>query len=137
MSLSSEDKKVLSEIRFEKASEFLKDARANLKETRLKTAINRSYYSALNAVRALLILEGVNPESHSGAVTMLSLRFVKTGLLPVEVIKSFKILLSRRADVDYGDFEHITTAEAEDSVDRAEKILEQIDTLRKKLIEGY
>lgn len=134
MTFSPEDKKALSDIRFEKASEFFKDAQANFEETRLKTAINRSYYAALNAVRALLILEGVNPETHNGAITTLSLRFTKSGLLPVEVIKSIKLLLSRKTDVDYGDFESIDTAEAKDSLEKAGYILHQIDTIRKKLI---
>ena len=134
MTFSPEDKKALSDIRFEKAYEFLEDARANFEETRLKTAINRSYYAALNAVRALLILEGVNPETHNGAITAISLRFVKPGLLPVEVIKSIKLLLSRRTDVDYGDFESIDTTEAKDSLEKSEHILQQINTVRKKLI---
>jgi uncharacterized protein (UPF0332 family) len=61
----------------------------------------------LNAVRAILILEGSNPESHEGAVTLLSLKFIKQGVLPTEIVKKFKILLSRRTDVDYGDFDTI------------------------------
>ena len=134
MTFSPEDKRALSNIRFEKATEFLEDAHANFKETRLKTTINRSYYAALNAVRALLILEGVNPETHNGAITTLSLRFIKPGLLPVEVVKSIKLLLSRRTDVDYGDFESIDTAEANDTLKKAEYILHQINTVRKKLI---
>lgn len=72
MNLDKNDKISLSDIRFEKAREFLKDAKANLKESRLKTSINRSYYSVLNSVRALLILKGVNPETHSEAITTLS-----------------------------------------------------------------
>jgi hypothetical protein len=40
MTFSPEDKKALSDIRFDKASEFLEDAHANFEETRLKTAIN-------------------------------------------------------------------------------------------------
>ena len=64
----------------------------------------------------------------------MSLRFIKSGLLPVEVIKSIKLLLSRRTDVDYGDFESIDTAEAKDSLEKAGYILHQIDTIRKKLI---
>jgi uncharacterized protein (UPF0332 family) len=35
-----------------------------------------------------------------GSVTMLNLRFVKTGFLPVDLVKQFKLLLSRRTDVD-------------------------------------
>lgn len=133
MKLSAEDKKNLSSIRFEKAEEFLQDARANLQESRPKTAVNRAYYAALQAARALLILEGINPDTHSGAVTTLSLRFVKTGLLPIDVIKSFKLLLSRRTDVDYGDFEVIEHEDAEDSVKKAEDIIKKINTVRRKL----
>ena len=39
MTLNSDDKKTLSDIRFEKAVEFLEDARANCTESRLKTAV--------------------------------------------------------------------------------------------------
>ncbi len=135
MTLSQDDKNTLSDLRFRKAEEFLDDARANLEESRLKTSINRSYYSALNAVRALLILEGVNPESHAGCITTLSLHFIKNELLPVDVVKRFKRLLSRRADVDYGDFETVDESDASDSIEAAEYILSQIDTLRKSMIE--
>ncbi|MBW1921647.1 MAG: HEPN domain-containing protein [Deltaproteobacteria bacterium] len=134
MTLDVKDKKALSDIRMRKALEFLEDARANLKETRIRTSLNRSYYAALNAVRSLLILEGVNPETHDGAVTMLSLRFIKPGILPVEIVKNFKILLSRRTDVDYGDFDTQEISDAEDSLKIAEKMVEEIDRLRKKLM---
>ena len=87
MTLSTDDKRVLSDVRFAKAREALDDARANLAEERLNTAANRSYYAALNGVRALLILDGVNPESHAGAMTTLGLRFIRTKLLPVNVTK--------------------------------------------------
>lgn len=134
MTLEPKDKITLSNVRMDKAREFLEDARATLAEARHKTAINRSYYSALNAVRAILILEGINPESHDGAVTMLSLRFIKPGLLPVDIIKKFKVLLSKRTDVDYGDFETVDAADAADAVKTAGEIIEIIDKLRIGLI---
>ena len=133
MTLSADDKKTLSEVRFAKAREALADAQANLGYERPNTAVNRSYYAALSAVRALLILDGVNPESHGGAVTTLGLRFIRTKLLPVSVAKNFKTLMARRTDVDYGDFESISQSEAEDCVQRAEVLLNKIDTLRKRL----
>ncbi|HOJ28472.1 MAG TPA: HEPN domain-containing protein, partial [Spirochaetota bacterium] len=79
MTLSSEDKKTLSQFRLQKAKEFLDDAQKNFDDGRYRTSVNRSYYAALNAARALLILEGANPETHDGVITMLSLRFVKKG----------------------------------------------------------
>lgn len=105
-----------------------------LKKKRLRTSVNRAYYAALNAVRSILILEGANPESHDGAVTLFSLRFVKTGVLPVDVIKKFKVLLSRRTDVDYGDFDTTGVAEAEDSLRHAGEIVQMIDGARRKII---
>ena len=133
MTLSADDKRSLSDLRFEKAQAALEDARANLEQDRLGTSVNRSYYAALGAVRSLLILEGVSPESQAGAVTMLSLHFIKTELLSITIVKHLKTLLSRRADVDYGDFESITRDEAEDSVARAEETLTAIDELRSRL----
>jgi uncharacterized protein (UPF0332 family) len=134
MTLSSADKAALSDIRMKKASEFLDDAASNLADSRFKTSVNRSYYASLGAVRALLILEGIDPESHAGAVTTLSLHFVKTKLLRVEIVRDFKTLQSRRFDVDYGDFDTIELEDAEDSLKLARKILEEVETVRKKLL---
>lgn len=136
MSLELRDKISISNIRINKAYEALEDARANMKENRYKTSVNRSYYAVLNAVRALLILEGPNPKTHEGVLTMLSLRFVKPGLLSKEFIKKFEILLSRRREADYGDLEIVDSEEAEDSLKIAEELVGAVDELRKKIIDS-
>ncbi|MDE0191614.1 MAG: hypothetical protein OXQ90_09680 [Gammaproteobacteria bacterium] len=46
-------------------------------------------------VRALLILDGVNPESHGGAVTTLGLRFIRNEQLSVSVAKVSGSILRR------------------------------------------
>jgi len=149
--LEIKDKKIISDTRMEKSREFLADAQATYDDKRYRTSVNRAYYAALNAVRAILIVEGANPETHDGAVTLLSLRFVKTGthdgavtllslrfvktgVLPVDVVKKFKVLLSRRTDVDYGDFDTTGATEAEDSLRSAEAVIEAIDRARQKII---
>ncbi len=134
MTLGPQDKRNLSDLRMSKALEFLEDARANLGEGRYRTAINRSYYAALSAARSILILEGPNPEPHDGVVTMLGLRLVKPGLLPVDVVKDFKLLLSRRTDVDYGDFDTIDRADAEDSGRITGDMIDLIERTRKTLV---
>lgn len=90
MTLNVDDKKTLSDIRFAKAREALADARATLADEWLNNAVNRSYYAALSAVRALLILDGVNSESHGGAVTILSLRFIRNKLLQQPVARMLR-----------------------------------------------
>ena len=134
MILEPRDKRDLSDVRMEKALGFLEDARANLKEGRYSTAINRSYYAALSAVRSILILEGANPETHEGALTLLSLRLIKPGLLPSDVVKDFKLLLSRRTDADYGDFDTVEKADADEAVRIAERMIGTIEKARTTLL---
>ena len=134
MNLEPQDKQSLSDLRMARAREFLEDARANWREGRHKTAVNRAYYAVLSAIRSLLILEGSNPETHEGVITMLSLRFVKPDLLPVAFVKSFKLLQSRRADVDYGDIDTIGQDDADDAVRTAEEMIRQAESVRKALL---
>ena len=117
-----------------KARSLYDDALFNLNGGRYATAVNRGYYAVLAASRALLILKGIDPETHSGCKTMLSLHFVKTGLLSRELIEDFKTLLARRTDLDYGDFEEIDSEKAGDSINRAEKFISNAEEIRKALI---
>jgi uncharacterized protein (UPF0332 family) len=133
MTLEPGEKKTLSDVRMEKAVEFLGDAEKTLKEGLYKTSINRSYYALLNATRSLLVLEGSNPLSHDGTITMLSLHFIKKGLLPVDLGKTFRKLLSLRSDVDYGDFDEAGKDEAEESFRTAKDSIAKIDEVRKRL----
>ncbi len=133
MTLGPAEKKTLSDVRMNKAGEFLSDAEKTLKEGLYRTSINRSYYALLNATRSLLILEGSNPLSHDGIVTMLSLHFIKRGLLPVELGKAYKKLLSLRSDADYGDFDEAGNDEAQESFRSAQDAIEKIDEVRKRL----
>ena len=134
MTLEPSEKKALSNIRMDKAREFRQDAGDNFANGRYRTSVNRAYYAVLNAARSLLILEGLNPETHDGVITLLSLHFIKKELLSPELIKIFKTLLSRRTDVDYGDFDAIDKDEAENSISISEKAIKMIGELREKLI---
>lgn len=130
------DKKIgLSDLRFERAMEMLEDARKSLAAGMIKTSINRSYYATLHATRSLLILKGLDPVTHDGAIKLLSLDFIKSGLLPKEMVKIIKRLLSMRTDVDYGDLSTYDRVDAEEALKDAEEFLGKIDLLRKRLIE--
>ncbi len=135
MTLSWADKKILSQTRMVKAREFLEDAKGNFREGRVKTSINRSYYALLAAARSILILCGANPETHESAVTMLSLKFVKTDLLSVETVRTFKLLFSRWTDADYGDFDSTDAADAEEAIRLASGAVEEIERLRTTLLQ--
>jgi len=100
MVLSIKEKINLSEIRMEKTRDNLIDTEDTFKEGKYNLTVNRAYYAILTASRSLLILKGVDPATHDGVKTMLSMHFVKHNLLPKSVIDNFRILLARRTDID-------------------------------------
>jgi uncharacterized protein (UPF0332 family) len=132
--LSAEEKIALSDVRFKKSKEMLSDAVKTFKAGMHLTSVNRSYYAALHSSRALLILKGIDPVRHDGVKTMMSLHFVKTKILPPDMIKTFKNLLSLRTDVDYGDFEFIDKDDAANALKQAKLFFRQTETARKRLI---
>ncbi len=132
--LSIEEKIALSTHRFQKSKEALSDAESNFNGKTYKTSVNRSYYAVLHTARSLLILKGVDPLRHEGVVTMLSLHFIKSNLLPTDCVRIFKHLLSMRTDVDYGDFDVITMQDAEDAVQQAKRFIEIVAPVREHLI---
>ncbi len=132
--LDIEEKISLSNIRFDKSQEMLNDAVENFKYGMYKTSINRSFYAVLHATRSLLILKGADPIRHDGVLTIFSLHFIKPGILPVELAKTFKRLLALRTDVDYGDMETVDKNDAEESLAQAKGFLNSINSMRQQLI---
>lgn len=135
--LSISDKIALSEYRFEKALETLKDGEIAFKNKSYKMAVNRAYYAVLHGIRSLLILKGLDPITHDGAKTMFSLHFIKPGILSAEALKIFNQLLLLRKDVDYGDFEKIDEEDAREALDKADMFLKTIKPVRTKLISEF
>jgi len=135
MTLTREDKIGLSNYRMEKAKALLRDAELLLASGSHASSTNRSYYALLSAVKSLLILRGIDPETHEGAKVMFSKEFIRTGLVGKEFGEAFRSLQSRRMDSDYGDYIELGPEEAKDSIERAKHFIETAETARNKIIE--
>ena len=133
MTLSLQEKIALSDVRIEKARNNLRDAEDTFKEEKYSLAINRAYYAVLSAAKSLLILKGIDAATHEGVKTMLSLHFVKTSYLPRDVVDSFRVLLARRTDIDYGDFSEGTFEEASDSIKKAREFMTLVEQAHARL----
>lgn len=129
MTLSTKEKVDLSRYRLEKAKRLLKDALGLFDSHSYESSVNRSYYAILTASKAILILRGVDAETHEDIKTMLSREFIRTGLLPKEFGEIFRSVQARRVDSDYGDYVDIGKDEALDSLKRAEEFLQKIEEL--------
>jgi uncharacterized protein (UPF0332 family) len=135
MTLSIKDKIELSRYRLEKAKRLIRDAHNLLNSGSYESSVNRSYYAVLNASRSLLILRGLDPETHEGVKTMLSKEFIRTGILPKETGETFRSIQARRIDSEYGDYIEISYEEASDSLKRAEEFIKKIEEVSNSIIE--
>jgi uncharacterized protein (UPF0332 family) len=59
------------------------------------------YYAALHACRALLAVRNLEPKSHTGIRTLVSLHFVKTGVLDGDFVRCLSDLQEAREGSDY------------------------------------
>src|SRR6056297_1590364 len=64
MALTPEQKKDLSSYRLQKSRSLIEDAQVLFKNGSYESSINRAYYAVLSAAKALLILRGIDPETH-------------------------------------------------------------------------
>lgn len=85
--MDNEKRKVLSVYRMEQAEESLKAAKMCLESKFYKDCINRSYYVAFYAVKAVLAIEGVDFKRHKDAVAYFNKTYVASGMVSREVGK--------------------------------------------------
>ena len=97
--------------------------------------LNRTYYAAHHAARALLFSRGIEVRSHSGLRSEFSRHFVKAGLLPTSLAKTLKSLQAEREEADYGRFVVIDREEAELAVTDAAAFVEAAEMLLRE--EGW
>jgi uncharacterized protein (UPF0332 family) len=85
----------------QRGNDSLKSAEALVELDLILDGLSRAYYAALHHARALLLSIDINPKSHKGALTLFSLHFIKTGIIPKENGVIFSILQKIREDSDY------------------------------------
>lgn len=102
----------LVRYRFKRAEAAYRDGVSLLRKESFESAINRFYYSAFYAARALLATKGLDSSKHSGVISLFQQHFVKVGLVDKEVARSLSRSFERRLDIDYEDFAEIGKAEA-------------------------
>jgi uncharacterized protein (UPF0332 family) len=66
-------------------------------------ALNRVYYAAFYAARAVLAARDLDSSRHSGVIALFQLHFVKTGLLPAAAARTLPRLFEARQTSDYAD----------------------------------
>lgn len=111
------------------AESALKAAQALLDLQLAPDAASRTYYAALHAARALLLIVGVDARSHRAVRTLLSQHFVKSGALEGEHAKHLAQLEGLRSAGDYDASFAISADELRPELEKARAFVARARTI--------
>jgi uncharacterized protein (UPF0332 family) len=85
----------------ERATEARKAAELLFSNDFIKDAVSKLYYFLLYGIRTLLLMKGLEPKSHEGALRLFGLHFVKEGIFISQDSHVFSKLMKFREEADY------------------------------------
>lgn len=86
-------------------------------------AVSRAYYGFLDTANALLITKGITAKTHAGVITLFSLHFIKTKLVPVQYIQFFRQAKDAREEADYEFLKRFTEKETKQILQTAKEFI--------------
>lgn len=95
---------VLARHRIVRALTALHEADLLIEQQHFSGALNRAYYAAFYAARALLATRSLDSSRHSGVIALFQEHFVRTGLIPIDTARALARAFEKRQTSDYGDF---------------------------------
>ena len=125
--LDKEDKTfALSQYRLNTAEETLIVAQECFANNHYKDAINRSYYAAFYAARAVLAIEEVDFKRHKDVVAYFNKEYVAKGKVTRNLGRMLARLQQKREQSDYDDFFIASREEAAKQIENAVSIVSGI-----------
>lgn len=118
--------KELSVYRLQQADESLQASRNCLENGFYKDSINRSYYSAFYAIKAVLALGTIDFKRHKDVIAYFNKEYVATEIFPRTMGRKIGILKQIREESDYDDFYIASRDEAMEQIETAEIVLQSI-----------
>ena len=116
----------LSGYRLSLAQETLANAKLCMDNQFYRDCINRSYYAAFYAVKAVLALDNIDFKRHKDVVATFNRDYVASGVYEKEIGRLLSRLQKKRENSDYDDFYIASKEEAEDQIKFAEQIVMSI-----------
>lgn len=98
-------------------------AEACLEKGLYKDAINRSYYAAFYAIKALLALEEVDFKRHKDVIAYFNKAYAATEKIPREIGRKVAHLQQKREKSDYDDFYLASKEETLEQVENTKSVI--------------
>ena len=119
--------KDLAKYRFEKALSNISVAKNLYTSGDYGFALNRAYYSAFDAMRAINALDGFDSSKHSGVIAHFNQEYVKTGKFPPNTSGIIRKASMLREKSDYEDFYEPEEEETADTINKVELFLKDAE----------
>ncbi len=116
----------LCNYRIDQAKETINVAKLCFENGHYKDAINRAYYAAFYAVKAVLALDNIDFKRHKDVVATFNRDYVASDVYEKEIGRLLSRLQKKRENSDYDDFYIASKEEAEDQIKFAEQIVMSI-----------
>lgn len=97
-------------------------------------AVNRFYYAAFYAARALLAINEVDSSRHSGVISLFQKHFVSTGQVSTVHAKALPRSFEKRQNTDYADFATIAPEEAQSVREDVRAFLDECAEVLERLL---
>jgi len=123
------EREELVSYRINRAFQTLKEIDILIENQLWSTAINRLYYACYYAVIALLLKNGIIPQTHSGVRQMFGLHFIKTGLIASDLGKFYSDIFDKRQTGDYDDFIVMNEKDVIGLIPSAKELIRTIEEL--------
>lgn len=127
--MTESERKELAKYRLKKANETLQEIEILIQNKLWNTAINRMYYASYYAVSALLIIESIQAQTHSGTRQMFGLHYIKTGIIDKELGKFYSDIFDKRQTGDYEDFIDFTNQDVSDLIPQTKELISKISQI--------
>ena len=129
----TEKQKDLCVYRVNQAEETVQSAKLSKENHFYKDAINRAYYAAFYAIKAVLAVEGVDFKRHKDVVAYFNQHYVATEVFSKESGRSLARLQRKREASDYDDFYIASVEEAQEQIEVAAKIAAEVKEYLKEM----
>ncbi len=123
----------ISLLQLARANQILKSIPMLIEIQDYYSAVNRAYYAAFHAIKAMEALDNYDSKKHSGLMTNFRMKYIKTGIFDERYSEILKGLAQYRQDSDYNIFVSISLEVAQrqyenavDFVDAVEKYLQTV-----------
>ena len=117
----------ISDLQIQRANQILNSIPLLIEIGDNYSAVNRAYYAAFHAIKALEALNNKNSKKHSGLLSNFRTKYIKTGIFDVQYSDTLKALSQYRQDSDYNIFADISPQVAKEQYNNAKEFVNAIE----------